>query len=256
MNNFNVRVHLSNILFFLAGISASFGIEQWMQQFKALPPLAILAITFVLLLVAVIIKPKPNVRTKYIIADSTRARKKKALIGLVSIFNDRTNSKTLLDYKSMIENDKSATNPPDFTNTNLGPLVSVIEEYENLEKIWLISTDDSLASAALLKKYFVTYKNFKEEDITYGKYWSIKDAFTTHTPNDIKELVLEAQEKAKKDYAPKQIVTDVTGGVKGMQIGSILACVNPNMDVQYTVIDKNTNSLSSAIYTFEIEIIS
>ena len=256
-----VRVFFSNFLFFLAGVIASFGIEEWMISIKALSPLIKFGIALATVVAAIVIRPKPNVRTKYIVADGTRARKKKALIGLVSTFKgygdaQHSKTKTLLDYERMIDQDSSGTNPPDFTKTNLGPLIAVIEEYENLEKIWLITTDESRASANLLKKYFVKYKNFRDDNIVYGKDWSIKNAFTTNTPNDIKGLVLEAQNQAKRDYTPKQIVTDITGGVKGMQVGAILACVNPNMDVQYSVIDKTTNSLSSAIYTFEIEVIS
>ncbi len=253
---------ISGTFLFLSGIFATHAIEQLIESIKALPNWASFIIAIILGLFSWLTRPKPKVVVKNVIPRElslTRHRqiRRRALVGIVSPFkwHDKTSPpKTLKDLNDDIQ--KGAT--PNFGQTSLGPIIQVIDEYidnNDLESIWLISSDKSIGCTKTIRDYLVKIRNFAPENIAYDDKWSIGDAFIKEAVDETRELFASAHNEALKKYKSNEIISEVTGGTKAMTIGAVLACMNPETDIQYTaIIRKPKTKLDSIFYRFEVNV--
>ncbi len=195
--------------------------------------------------------------TSYEIKNANR----KVFIGLVSDYRWHSKKKPEISFDDLKEQvNNSDQEKPDLMSTNLGPILQSISRYNNIHKlkaIILITTEQSQECALLLKDYLIKYENIIPKSIITGPDWSIPTVAHEKVIKQTKEVMEKAQRFAKSHYCGEEsIITEVTGGTNTMTIGSVLACINPGFDIQYTAIEPLNEDgdvvIKSFVYKFEV----
>ena len=151
-------------------------------------------------------------------------------------------------------------------SSNLWPLIEAILSHQSeLEHCWLITTaagpntPASAPYALLVEAYLRTRKNLHCK-FYHGQIYSIPlddDALVlTKTYEQVKHILSQAK---RLKIAPQELVADITGGLRSMTLGMILACLDREQDVEFigTRYDENgapTGNLFPIIFSFEPEL--
>jgi hypothetical protein len=127
------------------------------------------------------------------------------------------------------------------TITNLGhPITAIKNHRTKLEHCWVVCTratgegkNQSLDYAPVFVEY-ITRELLPQVHMHYGEAYSVElddDAIVCrNTYRLIKNIYKEAKTLGLKK---NEIITDITGGVRALTVGAILACLDKDADIQY-----------------------
>lgn len=128
----------------------------------------------------------------------------------------------------------------DVSQSNFGPPVVALRAHKTkLEHVWLICSKSSTGKksqsidyAPLIEKY-IHKKINPTVNVHYGDSYAVlldEDSFVCRQSFKIvKKIYKEAKKYGLKS---KDLITDVTGGIKPLNTGAILACLNRDEDIQ------------------------
>lgn len=107
---------------------------------------------------------------------------------------------------------------------------SLLTYRDSLEEVYLITSFQSHAAVELLRRF--ARENGIAAKIHARPSENLRlddDAQVTERAHEVtRDLLIELRKRAK----PKSILVDVTGGVRSMSTGALLACLIPDQDVQ------------------------
>lgn len=146
--------------------------------------------------------------------------------------------------------------------SNLYPTIRAITGHASrLEHCWLLATSGrnvsgSLLYAPLLAAYLHQKKGLKCK-FYYGAAYSISlddDALVLSKTYDQVQRVFE--QAARLGLAPRELVADITTGVRSMTLGMVLACLSGDQDVEfvgshYDALGQPAGELFPIIFSFE-----
>ena len=131
--------------------------------------------------------------------------------------------------------------------SNLEPLITALTAHQSrLRHCWLIATtgkDGSQDYLPVLIKYLREQKGFAEPQGEQGCHFHCEDRITldenneTQAVDDTRQLVEEIFKKARSreiGLKDSEIIADITGATRSMQLGMMLACLDGQRDLQYT----------------------
>lgn len=138
-------------------------------------------------------------------------------------------------FRSALKNADLSSLPLDEGTLGIGHTIRILKTYPTLKEVFLIGTESSVEAVGLLRKYL------SANDILPGCKIFAQAEHTVHGVEDT-QMVEEAFRitraifeglREQKRYQPtkSRILVDVTGGVRGMSIGALLACVRPDQDI-------------------------
>jgi hypothetical protein len=134
-------------------------------------------------------------------------------------------------------------------NTTLGHQIRAIKAHRTkLEHCWLVATKarvsgkrQSLDYAPVLAKYIQDKIN-PAIQVHYGENYAvtldIEEKICRNTYRLVKHIYKEAETLGMKK---KEIITDITGGIRGITLGAILACLDKDENVEYIGTDYDEN---------------
>lgn len=167
---------------------------------------------------------------------------KKGIILIMSLYSSRSEKTKHLTGEEI----KDALTMKDYTaldieNSNLGHgITSILTHADKLEHCWIIGScakDSNTPCSIDYEETFIEYLK-KEKDLTCqfhcGDYYAVPlddDALICNKAYQItNDIFLEAKKQYKLN--PKDIIVDVTGGIKSMNLGLILASLHKDRDIQ------------------------
>lgn len=142
--------------------------------------------------------------------------------------------------KAMEDLDIDSLNLDDTSQSNFGHAVVALKAHkEKLEHVWLIcsssssgKTSQSIDYAPLLERYIQKKINNKVK-VHYGNSYTVLLDEDSSVCRQSFKIIKKIYKEAKKfGLKTKDMITDVTGGVKSINIGAILACLNRDEDIQ------------------------
>jgi CRISPR-associated protein (Cas_Cas02710) len=161
----------------------------------------------------------------------------KGLILLLSPYSPRNEALKKSIELTLLINQVIATSNPEMADfeqiglldSNLVPQIKAVKyhlEQGKLRDIWLITTEDSQAAAAILEKYLYYQHEQSRFDIhrnhrliqnwEYNSLWQLGE-----------QIFREA------GYRDDVLIADITGGTKMMSVALAMACVPPKRCMQY-----------------------
>lgn len=138
-----------------------------------------------------------------------------------------------LDYKTL--------DLESMTNTTLGHQIRAIKSHRSkLKHCWIVCTratgrsqNQSLDYAPVFAEY-ITREVLPELQIHYGESYSVElddDAIVCrNTYRLVKQIYKEAKDHG---LTKNELITDITGGIRALTVGAILACMDKDVDIQY-----------------------
>jgi len=146
--------------------------------------------------------------------------------------------------------------------SNLQPtLEAILSHTGRLEHCWLLATRGeevagSLPYARLLAEYLSSQEGVRCR-FHYGEEYTISlndDALVLSKTYDQVRRVF--QEAARLDIPPREIVADITTGVRSMTLGMVLACLDRDQDIEfvgthYDAQGRPVGDLFPIIFSFE-----
>jgi len=146
--------------------------------------------------------------------------------------------------------------------SNLQPtLEAILSHAGRLEHCWLLATRGeevagSLPYARLLAEYLSTSEGVRCQ-FHYGEEYTISlndDALVLNkTYDQVRQVFREA---AQLDIPPREMVADITTGVRSMTLGMVLACLDRDQDIEfvgthYDAQGRPVGNLFPIIFSFE-----
>jgi hypothetical protein len=123
----------------------------------------------------------------------------------------------------------------------IGLTVRAIKAYPTLKRVYLITTTSqqgrsSLDSVGLLRTWLSSSTGQAGVEVLAGEEYSVlldEDDDVADASYRVTKSILESLKREGK-YKPagSRILVDVTGGVRSMSVGTLLACIRPDQDVQ------------------------
>lgn len=150
----------------------------------------------------------------------------------------------------------------DLENSNMMPTIQAIASHKSrLQHCWLIATtgkegEGSAAYTQLLVNCLAT-KYGIECQFYQGERYTINLESDAELPQRIYDQVVKAfGESERKGLTPRDLVVDVTTGIRSMALGATLACLDSEHDIEFvgTAYDSNGNPsgpLYPIIFNFE-----
>jgi len=141
------------------------------------------------------------------------------------------------EFRSALQEGDLSKLPIDESTPAIGQMVRLLREYQtSLDELILITTRSktgvsSFDSAPLLRQYAKV--NFKKPvKITTHEDDIVDLDEDDHITNDSYVVARDifARLEREKRYDPKRVIVDVTGSVRSMQVGVLLACLRPEQD--------------------------
>jgi hypothetical protein len=246
-------LRLQRIAMSLAGLS--FGLllsvlSNWLsEQWVGLLPwvIAVALVSGVIGLVFFFRKPLPGIDVAIQIPQTIRSPEeakqyaRRGFVGFVPLYTPKRG--TAADSLS-VEQRKEAVEALDFDrlqvrDSNLQPTIeAIVSHASQLEQCWLLATrgDDvpgSLPYAPLLAEYLRQRERVNCQ-FHYGEAYTISlddDALVlSKTYDQVRRVFREATEKR---ISRRDIVADITTGVRSMTLGMVLACLDRDQDIEF-----------------------
>ena len=101
-----------------------------------------------------------------------------------------------------------------------------------LKHCWLITTDASAEYAEFLVKYLKKEENIKCE-FNYGKKYKLTMDEESLVVSKTYDLLARIFQEIPKNIQLTEVITDITTGIKSMSLGTILACLDKERDIEF-----------------------
>ena len=173
-------------------------------------------------------------------------RERYAKPGLIVLLSDFVGqgltNKTLSPVQLADALDRKDHNLLDLEHSNQATVIhSVMAHQAKLQHCWILTTSNSdgtrnqslpfapVMEACLKEKYGLTCQ------FHYGKEFTVPVDDDDAITRKLRDIISEIFKTAKKEYHlnDEQIVADITGGLKSMSLGMILACLDKQRTLQY-----------------------
>jgi hypothetical protein len=152
-------------------------------------------------------------------------------------------------------------------DSNLWPTIkAIISHSSKLEHCWLLSTQGrntsgSLPYARLLAEYLEQCQGIDNCEFHFGGDYTISLDDDALVPEKTYDLIRRVLEEATTRYQiePKDLIADMTTGVRSMTLGMFLACLGSERDIEFmgTFYDdegRPTGELTPIIFSFEPDV--
>lgn len=142
------------------------------------------------------------------------------------------------------ERNYKALDLKDTTATNFGHVINAINAHKSkLKHLWIITSKAPLqANAVTSLAYKPVFEEFFEKEINtnknislhFDKEYSVDITETSAITQRTYELIRDIYKEAKSKYnlEPKDLIADVTGGFVFMSVGTVLASLAKEQDIQ------------------------
>lgn len=162
------------------------------------------------------------------------------------------------DYRTLMLADTDAT--------NFGHAIKAIQAHLSaLKHCWIITTKSAREQGITSASYLEVFLEFlRTEVIPAGKdlRFHVGDNYTVDMTEDsavctrTNQIVTDIYAKAKRSFglSARDIIADVTGGVTAMKVGTVLACLAKDQDVQVigSLYDEVTGKPKGGVDSFPI----
>lgn len=125
--------------------------------------------------------------------------------------------------------------PLDENTLGIGHTVRLLKTYTSLKEVYLIGTESSVAAVPLLIRYLSTTLGRVDCKVVAEKEYTVSSTDDTQMVEETFRITRSIFDmlRNQKRYEPTKshILVDVTGGVRGMSVGALLACVRSDQDI-------------------------